>query len=387
MDDVDTHSRSPSPAFDDDEILPGPPSRPTRREILEHKDLLKSLDHTDAHNISLHALSSHNLRKRLRPSSTDPDVYQEIETEDGRIVKKKMRLNRVWTAWPMPAHLVPRPRGEGRWGIHPSAPLRDEIHAAFHRISNAALHSAGLEPSAADIPDHPAHTAIHALEPAILGRIDDLLQAVAKMRARQGGKADGDRLSKVCAGQLLSIAESISKSWDPDAVQRARARMESLLGADEVWNPPRREHTTPPVPDQEQEQLTMPPTLPLPSFLDDPSRSHWSHLSHIRGRKTPTLTKPPRAWQPPKPATATAAAKRAAAAAAQEAKRATALKEGGEEVHDEKGGEHNHHPHLKKSKNHECPGCGKGFTRKGSLHTHMKQRCKELQKEDEGEEG
>ncbi|BFZ63709.1 hypothetical protein YB2330_004841 [Saitoella coloradoensis] len=382
-------SRSPSPAIDDDETLPGPPSRPTRREILEHKDLLKSLDHTHAHNISLHALSSHNLRKRLRPSSTDPDIYQEIETEDGRIVKKKMRLNRVWTAWPMPAHLVPRPRGEGRWGTHPSTRLRDEIHAAFHRISNAALHSANLEPSAADIPDHPAHTAIHALTPAILGRIDDLLQAVANMRARQGGKADGDRLSKVCAGQVLSIAETASKGWDSDAVKRARARMESLLGADEVWNRPRREptHTTPPVPD---EQLTMPATLPLSSFLDDASRSHWSHLSHIRGRKTPTaLTKPPRAWQPPKPATATAAA---AAAAKRAAYAKTKVKAGGEEVHDEEGSEgsededHNAHKRPKRTKNIDCPGCGKRFTRKDNLHTHMKQRCKDLQQENEGKE-
>ncbi|OLL25119.1 hypothetical protein NEOLI_002863 [Neolecta irregularis DAH-3] len=116
--------------------------------------------------------------------------------------KSETKHKRVWTAWPLPLSIVPRPLGKFKM---PSDPLRIELDALFQQTAKMQLLQQGEQVS--DDSD-----TFHLTSPfidIILEDLDQVLYHVAINRANHGNEKKRNRLNSIGWRGILNIAARV----------------------------------------------------------------------------------------------------------------------------------------------------------------------------------
>lgn len=153
------NNRSPSARSDGSDVDVRPNRfRGSDRAWLHHtqadRSLALSLDHLDAHDLSLHLYSAHHLKARLRPREATPSSRPWSRKSrwlpDSQGVQKPWYPESDWTAWPLPPDFVPtgnesfaRPNdGLDTWtlrSVNTSTPA-DNLRQQLHAVTLARAH-------------------------------------------------------------------------------------------------------------------------------------------------------------------------------------------------------------------------------------------------------
>src|SRR5579859_4746280 len=149
-------------------------------ERREYDKVLRTLDYEDHHDLASHLLLAANYKKKQRMSGRTKrakiakEENQDEKSEDGVLIGD------VWTAWPLPADVVPRPVPlHSTLSTEPdnlSSAVHAEIEAIILRTTRSAL-QAERKASSVSTNEHAPYQVTREVSSQVIAKLDRLLHA------------------------------------------------------------------------------------------------------------------------------------------------------------------------------------------------------------------
>jgi len=199
-------------------------------EYKEYDKILQTLDHNDHHDLAAHLLNTaHHRAKQQAITSNDKKKRRRLgrPKKDGTLA-----IYDRWTAWPLPASLVPRPTpipstSTNAHEYSNSEALSAEIEAAILRTARSRIHSEGGTVSANE---HAPYHVTREITTQVMTKFDQLLHAFGRVKYQQiHSERIRQRQLPSRWDEVIMLAEIAGLVNSPETRARIRERCNQLF--------------------------------------------------------------------------------------------------------------------------------------------------------------
>ena len=200
-------------------------------EYKEYDKVLQILDHHDHHDLAAHLLNAamHRAKHRERVMKKKAEGSRR---KSGRPPNdESLRVNDIWTAWPLPPSIVPRPvplpsSSTTEIEQHDSDALHAEIEAAILRIARSRIKADGGKVSANE---HAPYQVTREVTSQVMSKFNQLLHALGRVKYQQvDSERIRKRLQKSQWDEIITMADLIGTT-NTETTERIRKRCEELF--------------------------------------------------------------------------------------------------------------------------------------------------------------